>query len=186
MTGSRKFPRASHQSRVSTSSIDWLTVSSVSLRLVRVITLVLRHWKPLCELISYFYHSKVDPVCAFGRQLYLVTLRVFTDQLSVHGVTFCFHVQGQRRRLLFHVAKNVEVHLFLFCSCKGDLDWKPVNINTGSVNRYWTVFVKKHHKTANQLSLFSNLRKLYPTESLKFYYPCAFADINPFHNIYGI
>lgn len=80
------------------------------------------------------YHSKVDPVGAFGSQLYLVTLRVFTDQLSVHGVTFCFHVQGQRRGLLFHVAKNVEVHLFLFCCCKGDLNWQPINRNTASVD----------------------------------------------------
>ena len=88
----------------------------------------------ICDLISYSYHSKVDPVYAFGRQLHFVTLRVFTYQLSVHGVSFCFHVQGQGGRLLFHVAKNVEVYLFLFCCCKGDLNWQPVNINTASVN----------------------------------------------------
>ena len=90
--------------------------------------------RSICDLISSFYHSNVDPVGAFGRQLYLVTLRVFTDQLSVHGVTFCFNVQGQGTGLLFHVAKNVEIHLFLLCCCKGDLNWQPVKINTTSVN----------------------------------------------------
>lgn len=42
--------------------------------------------------IPVTYHSQVDPVGAFGRQLHLVSLRVFTDQLSVHRVTFCFNV----------------------------------------------------------------------------------------------